>query len=107
MNAVSKMKELVIAAFMGDHYYHACDCISFKDPEPLDADKKSDKIGYVVLCDEKLPPRLYEAEIFSFLELIPITKSELDALANGKIDIAALYEKIGTDPTDYDRPSVI
>ena len=107
LNAVSKMKELVIAAFMEECYYHACDYISFKDPEPLDADKSSDKIGYIVVYDDILPPRLYRAEFFSFLELIPVTKSELAALESGEIDVETLYEKIGIGIRDYDRPSVI
>lgn len=107
MNAVSKMRELVAAAFIEERYYHAYEFISFKDPEPLDAEKSSDKIGYIVMYDDVLMSRQYRAEIFSFLELIPITKSELDALESGEIDVKTLYEKIGTDLVDYDRPSVI
>lgn len=107
MNAVSKMRELVVAAFMEERYYHAYEFISFKDPEALDADKSSDKIGYIVMYDDVLMSRQFRAEIFSFLELIPITKSELDALESGEIDVKTLYEKIGSDLVDYDRPSVI
>ena len=107
LNAVSKMKELVIAAFMEESYYHACDYISFKDPEPLDADKCSDKIGYIVVYDDILPTELDRAEFFAFLELIPITQPELDALESGEIDVETLYKKIGIGIRDYDRPSVI
>ena len=98
---------LVTAAFMEERYYHEYEYISFKDPEPLDADKSSDKVAYIVFRDERLLPRMYRAEIFRFLELIPITQPELEALESGKIDVFTLYEKIGTDLTDYDRPSVI
>jgi len=107
LNAVSKMKELVVAAFMEERYYHAGEHISFKDSEPLDADKSSDKVGYIVVYDDILMGRQYRAEIFAFLELIPITQPELEALESGEIDVFTLYEKIGTDLTDYDRPSVI
>ena len=107
MNAVSKMKELVIAAFMEDRYYHATEYISFQDPEPLDADKSSDKIGYIVVYDDLLPVELDRAEFFSFLELIPITQPELEALESGEIDVETLYKKIGIGIRDYDRPSVI
>ena len=101
------MKELVIAAFMEESYYHACEYISFKDQEPLDADKSSDKIGYIVVYDDILPVEIDRAEFFSFLELIPITQPELDALESGEIDVETLYEKIGIGIRDYDRPSVI
>ena len=107
MNAVSKMKELVIAAFMEERYYHYNEYISFQDPEPLDADKSSDKIGYIVVIDDILMGRQYRAEIFSFLELIPITQPELEALESGEIDVETLYKKIGIGIRDYDRPSVI
>jgi len=107
LNAVSKLKMLVTAAFIEERYYHDGEYISFKDPEPLDADKSSDKIGYIVVYDERLHSRLYKAEIFSFLELVPISESELAALESGEIDVESLYEKIGTDLTDYSRPSVI
>ena len=49
----------------------------------------------------------YFAEIFRFLLLVPITKSELAALEAGEIDAKTLYEKIGSDLADYDRPAVI
>ncbi|MBQ2959620.1 MAG: suppressor of fused domain protein [Oscillospiraceae bacterium] len=107
MNAVSKMKELVIAAFMEERYYHDYEYISFQDPEPLDADKSSDKIGYIVVYDDILPVELDRAEFFSFLELIPITRPELEALESGEIDVETLYKKIGIGIRDYDRPSVI
>ena len=107
LNAVSKMKELVIAAFMEERYYHYNEYISFQDPEPLDADKSSDKIGYIVVIDDILMGRQYRAEIFSFLELIPITQPELEALESGEIDVETLYKKIGIGIRDYDRPSVI
>ena len=107
LNAVSKMKELVAAAFMEESYYHATEYISFKDPEPLDADKCSDQIGYIVVVDDMLMGRQFSAEIFRFLELIPITQPELKALESGEIDVETLYKKIGTDLVDYDRPSVI
>lgn len=107
LNAVSKMKELVVAAFMEERYYHEGEYISFEDAEPLDADKSSDKLGYIVVVDDMLMGRQFRAEIFRFLELVPITKSELDALESGEIDVETLYEKIGIGIRGYDRPSVI
>lgn len=94
-------------SFMEERYYHYNEYISFQDPEPLDADKSSDKIGYMVVIDDILMGRQYRAEIFSFLELIPITKPELEALESGEIDVETLYKKIGIGIRNYDRPSVI
>ena len=107
LNAVSKMKELVVAAFMEERYYHAGEYISSKDLEPLDANKSSDKVGYIVVVDDILMGRQFRAEIFRFLELIPITQPELEALESGEIDVETLYEKIGIGIRGYDRPSVI
>ena len=42
-----------------------------------------------------------------FRQAVPITRAEKNALDNGEIDVKTLYEKIGTDLVDYDRPSVI
>lgn len=72
-----------------------------------DADKSSDKLGYIVVVDDMLMGRQFRAEIFRFLELIPITQPELDALESGEIDVETLYEKIGIGIRGYDRPSVI
>ena len=106
LNAVSKMKELVIAAFTEERYYHDNEYISFENPEPLDANKSSDKVGYIVMYDALMMSQ-YRAEFFSFLELIPITQPELEALESGEIDVETLYEKIGIAIRGYDRPSVI
>ena len=72
-----------------------------------DADKSSDKLGYIVVVDDMLMGRQFRAEIFRFLELIPITQPELEALESGELDVETLYEKIGIGIRDYDRPSVI
>lgn len=42
-----------------------------------------------------------------FVELIGVTDSELQAIKNQQLRVKELYEKLGTDVTDYDRQSVI
>ena len=60
-----------------------------------------------MVVDDILMGRQFRAEIFRFLELIPITRPELEALESGEIDVETLYEKIGIGIRGYDRPSVI
>ena len=43
----------------------------------------------------------------NFVEFIGATNNELLALKNKEIDVRALYSKIGSDVTDYNRSSVI
>ena len=42
----------------------------------------------------------------SFVEFIGETDRELRANQNKELDVASLYEKLGTDVTDYGRTSV-
>lgn len=43
----------------------------------------------------------------NFVCFVGVTKSEITAKRNKEITVKELYEKIGTDITDYNRMSVI
>ena len=42
-----------------------------------------------------------------FVEFIGATNNELLALKNKELDVRGLYQKLGSDVTDYHRESVI
>ena len=46
-------------------------------------------------------------DIFGELFYVIVTNNELLALKNKELDVKALYSKIGSDVTDYNRKSVI
>ena len=73
----------------------------------MDIEEKSDKVAFIVVPDARVNPVEGPHGTTSFLEIVPISKAELQALINKEIDVEALYKKIGTDLTDYNRKSVI
>ena len=57
--------------------------------------------------DNKINPINTPNGKVSFVEFIGATDSELIALKNKELDVESLYEKIGSDITNYNRESVV
>lgn len=68
---------------------------------------KSYITGFITIPDNELNPINSPNEKVTFVEFIGATDSELIALKNKELDVKSLYEKIGSDITNYSRKSVI
>lgn len=80
--------------------------ISIGHTEGMDYKQLSDKVAFIVVPDARISS--VGGPFGTVLrQAVPITKAEYDALESKQIDVKTLYEKIGTDLVDYDRPSVI
>ncbi|MBQ2959651.1 MAG: suppressor of fused domain protein [Oscillospiraceae bacterium] len=73
----------------------------------MDVDEKSDKVAFIVVPDKRLKPVEGPHGLISFLEIVAISKNELQALIDKEMDVEILYKKMGTDITDYNRKSAI
>lgn len=68
---------------------------------------KSNITGFITIPDNELNPINSPNGKVTFVEFIGATDSELIALKNKVLDVKSLYEKIGSDITNYSRKSVI
>lgn len=75
--------------------------------EGIDYKGKSNITGFITVPDNKFHEIDTPNGKVCFVEFIGVTDSELKAIQNKQILVKELYEKIGTDITNYNRKSVI
>ena len=73
----------------------------------MDYKRESDKVAFIIVPDARIGSVEGPFGTVHLRQAVPITRAEHQALKTKQIDVKTLYEKIGTDLTDYDRPSVI
>lgn len=73
----------------------------------MDSKEKSNITGFITIPDVKANPLDTPNGKMEFVELIGVTDNELQALLNKEITVKDLYEKIGSDITNYNRKSVL
>ena len=73
----------------------------------IDVEMKSNITGFITIPDNELNPINSPNGKVTFVKFIGATDSELIALKNKELDVKSLYEKIGSDITNYSRKSVI
>ncbi len=73
----------------------------------IDNGQKSKITGFITIPDIKAQPLKTAFGDMEFVQFIGVTDSELKAIINEKITVRQLYEKLGSDLTDYKRKPVI
>lgn len=73
----------------------------------IDFNQKSNITGFITVPDDKFREIDTPNGKVCFVEFIGVTDNELKALNYKEITVKELYEKIGSDITDYHRQSVI
>ena len=73
----------------------------------IDTKMHSNITGFITIPDNKLKSINTQNGKVDFVEFIGVTNDELLAVKNKQIDVKTLYEKIGSDVTNYNRKSVI
>lgn len=73
----------------------------------IDAFEKSNITGFITIPDVKANTIDTPNGKVQFVEFIGVTDNELKAVMNREIKIMELYEKLGSDITNYNRDSVI
>lgn len=75
--------------------------------EGIDSKQKSNITGFITIPDTKFNTIDTPNGKVEFVEFIGVTNEELLALKDKKITVKELYEKLGTDITNYNRNSII
>ena len=73
----------------------------------IDSKQKSNITGFITVPDDKFKEINTPNGKVCFVEFVGVTDNELKAIQNKEIRVKELYEKIGTDITNYNRQSVI
>lgn len=74
--------------------------------EGIDAKMKSNITGFITIPDTDFKTINTPNGKVDFVEFIGVTDMELKSILNKEIKVKALYEKLGTDITDYNRNSI-
>lgn len=72
----------------------------------IDAKMKSNIKGFITIPDNELNSIDTPNGKVDFVEFIGVTNNELKAIMNKEIDVKTLYEKLGSDLTNYNRESL-
>lgn len=75
--------------------------------EGIDCNRKSNITGFITVPDNKFHEINTPNGKVCFVEFVGATDNELKAIQNKQIRVKELYEKIGSDVTNYNRDSVI
>ena len=73
----------------------------------IDSKQKSNITGFIIIPDDKFREINTSNGKVCFVEFVGVTDNKLKAIRNKEIKVKELYEKIGTDVTNYNRQSVI
>lgn len=73
----------------------------------IDSKQKSNITGFITVPDDKFKEINTPNGKVCFVEFVGVTDNELKAIHDKEIRVKELYEKIGTDVTNYNRQSVI
>ncbi len=73
----------------------------------IDTKMKSNITGFITIPDKEIASITTPYGTVEFVEFIGVTDAELVAVMNKEIRVKELYEKIGSDVTNYNRKSVI
>ena len=73
----------------------------------IDVNQKSNITGFLTIPDKNFRTLDTPNGKVEFVEFVGITNNEILAIKNKETDVKTLYEKLGSDITDYNRKSII
>ena len=101
------LQSIARITFTKGEVFNAYEYLYTGQTQGIDSEMKSNITGFITVLDDKLNFINTPNGKVDFVEFIGVTDSELKAIQNKEISVKELYEKLGTDVTDYNRQSVI
>lgn len=107
-NIVVKLQNFARNTFQSGDVYLPYEYVMWQDrTKGIDSKQKSKITALITIPDVKAKEIETPNGKVIFVEFVGITDKELDAILNKEIRVKELYEKLGTDITDYNRESII
>lgn len=101
------LQSIARITFTKGELFHAYEYLYTGQKEGIDTKMKSKITGFITIPDLEFNTIDTLNGKVDFVEFIGVTDNELQAIKNKQISVKDLYEKLGTDVTDYSRDSVI
>ena len=101
------LQSIARITFTTGEVFNAYEYLYTGQTQGIDVEMKSNITGFITIPDNELNPINSPNGKVTFVEFIGATDSELIALKNKELDVKSLYEKIGSEITNYSRKSVI
>lgn len=106
-NICNIFQSLARYTFNDGHYFLPNEFMSTGQTVGLDAFRKSNITGFIMMHDSEVKTINTVHGKVEFVCLIGVTKPELDAIIRKELRPEELYEKLGSEVTNYFRESVI
>lgn len=101
------LQKIARITFTNDEIFDTYEYLYTGQTTGIDSRQLSNITGFITVPDTNLQPINTPNGKVIFVEFIGATNSELLALRNNEIDVKTLYEKLGSDVTDYNRQTVL
>lgn len=101
------MQEVASRSYKSEQLINNYQAVSFISGEGIDSKGQSKITGFITVPDTSLNSINTQNGKVDFVELVGVTDMELKSINNNQINVKELFDKIGSDITDYDRDSVI
>ena len=101
------LQQIAKITFKNGEIFNPYEYLYTGQTEGIDSKQISNITGFITIPDTKFQTLNTENGRVDFVEFIGATDAELKALKNKEITVKELYEKIGSDITNYNRQSVI
>lgn len=101
------LQSLARITFTKGELFNSYEYLYTGQTEGIDVNRQSNITGFITIPDDKFHQIDTPNGRVCFVEFVGATDRELKAILNKEIRVHELYEKLGTDLTDYNRESVI
>ncbi|MDO4282497.1 MAG: suppressor of fused domain protein [Clostridia bacterium] len=101
------LQSIARITFSKGELFNSFEYVYTRQTEGIDCNRKSNITGFITLPDDTFHEIETPNGKVCFVEFVGVTDRELKAIYNKEIRVRELYEKLGSNITDYNRKSVI
>ncbi len=101
------LQSIARITFTQGEVFRAYEYLYTGQTQGIDTKMLSSITGFITIPDKEIKSVITPNGKVDFVEFIGATDAELTALRNKDMTVVELYEKIGSDITDYSRKSVV
>lgn len=98
---------IAISTFQSGEVFNAYEYLYTGQTVGMDTQQKSMITGFITIPDTSVNSIDTSNGKVNFVEFIGVTDAELIKIKNHEMTVKELYEKLGTDVTNYERTSIV